>query len=81
MAESPICGRCGCDLTLARRAQTQARAAIAAALRAWVDDAPERAHTHAGTALALENTLLGRALLHALDSACEPFDRGTTDPR
>lgn len=69
MAEHAVCGRCGCDLTLARRAQSQARAAIAQALRAWADDAPARAHHHVRSALALDDTALGRALLRVLDHA------------
>lgn len=63
MAESAVCGRCGCDLTLAWYARSQARTAIALALRAWADDAPAQARKHVHAALALEDTALGRALL------------------
>ncbi len=70
MVDSAICGRCGCDLTLMRRARSQASAAIDAALRAWAEGATPSALAHARDALALENTQFGRALRHALELAC-----------
>lgn len=76
MAESAVCSRCGCDLTLAWRAQAQASAAIALALCAWADGAQAQARDHVRAALALDHSALGRALLRALDSAAvEPADR------
>jgi hypothetical protein len=75
MADSAICGRCGCDLTLVRRAQSQASAGIDAALRAWAEGATPSALAHACDALALENTQFGRALRHALDLACSAAKR------
>lgn len=66
LGENAVCGRCGCDFTLARLAQSQARAAVALALRAWADDAPALARRHVCAALALDDTALGRALLRLL---------------
>lgn len=87
MADSAICGRCGCDLTLTQRARSQASAAIDAALRAWAEGATPSALAHARDALALENTPFGRALRHALELACRsaksdadpPFDAVLAD--
>lgn len=79
MADSAICSRCGCDLTLMHRARSQAGAAIDAALRAWAAGTPSSALAHARDALALENTPFGRALRHALEQACRSA-KGDDDP-
>jgi hypothetical protein len=79
MADSAICSRCGCDLTLMHRARSQAGAAIDAALRAWAEGAPSSALAHARDALALDNTQFGRALRRALEQACRSA-KGGADP-
>lgn len=74
LADGPVCGRCGCDLTLALRAESAAGAATTRALRAWADGSPADARLHVGVALALDDTAFGRALRHALETACASLD-------
>lgn len=66
LSEEPTCPRCGCDLTLVRRAEAQARRLLSQALRAWARGDRPAALGLARTALALEYSRFGAALLRAL---------------
>ena len=66
LAEGPECPRCGCDLTLVRRAETQACRLIRRALRAWVEGDREQARAWAAASLALDNSRLGRLVLECV---------------
>jgi hypothetical protein len=63
LAEGPACQRCGCDLTLVRRAETQACRLVRRALRAWLEGNRQQAKALATASLALENSRLGRLVL------------------
>ena len=54
LADGPACPRCGCDLTLVRRAEAQARQLIRRALRAWAQGNHPEARACAAASLALE---------------------------
>ena len=66
MQDSPVCARCGCDLTLARRAQARARRLIARAVQAWAEADSEQARSRACDALALDCRPMAQALLRGL---------------
>jgi hypothetical protein len=66
LADEPICPRCGCDLTLVRRAEAQARLLVGRAVQAWLHGDPDRARRLAHSALALDNTPLARSVLQGL---------------
>ena len=57
------CPRCGCDLTLVRRAEAQARRWLVLAVQAWARGDPLAAQEFARAALALEHQPLAKALL------------------
>jgi hypothetical protein len=63
MAESAACPRCGCDLTLVRRAETQAQRLILRAVRASLEGNRQEARACAAASLALENSRLGQVVL------------------
>jgi hypothetical protein len=66
LAQEPICPRCGCDLTLVRRAEGQARQLTVRALHAWARGDCEEARTLAHAALEIEHNALARAVLQSL---------------
>ena len=68
LADGPACPRCGCDLTLVRRAEAQARQLIRRALRAWAAGNHPEARACAAASLALEQGQLGQAVLHSVSS-------------
>ncbi len=68
LAEAPACPRCGCDLALVRRAEAQARQFIHRALRAWAEGNHPEARACAAASLALEQGLLGQAVLRSVSS-------------
>jgi hypothetical protein len=68
LAQEPICPRCGCDLTLVRRAELQAQRLVVRALHAWARGDRDAARTFARSALALEHSRLARSVLQSLGS-------------
>ena len=68
LAQEPACPRCGCDLTLVRRAQAQARQLLVRALRAWADGDLGKAAALAQAAASLEHSRLAAIVLRALRS-------------
>jgi hypothetical protein len=69
LAQEATCPRCGCDLTLVRRAETQARRLLARALRAWADGDRAEARTQARAAMMVEHSALAARVLLALGEA------------
>ena len=67
LAESPVCPRCGCDLTLVRRSETQAQQLVRRALHAWAEGNCQEAMSCARASLALQNGGLAQALLTLLE--------------
>ncbi len=72
LTEDPVCTRCGCDLTLVRRAEAQARQLVCRTLTAWAEGNPSEAAAFAAAALALEHGALGRAVRYFLSSSAAP---------
>lgn len=68
LAEEPTCPRCGCDLTLVRRAEAQARQLLIRALRAWAQGDQRNARALARAALILEHSPLAARVLQTLGS-------------
>jgi len=68
LTEDPACPRCGCDLTLVRRAEVQARQLVVRAVHAWVQGDHERARVLARSALVIDNSPLGLAVLQGSGS-------------
>ena len=62
----PACPRCGCDLTLVRRAEAQSRRRLVLAVQAWARGDPLAARENARAALALAHQPLAQALLQRL---------------
>jgi ribosomal protein S20 len=71
LAQEPVCPRCGCDLTLVRRAEAQARQATVRALHAWAQGDREAARTLVHAALRIERSALARAVLQSLGAPRE----------
>ena len=71
LAQEPICPRCGCDLTLVRRAEAQARQFLVRAVHAYARGDATQARALARAALKLERSRLATGLLHCV---------GTSDP-
>jgi predicted amidophosphoribosyltransferase len=69
LAEQPVCPRCGCDLTLVRRAEAQARRFVLRAVQAYALGEVRQARGFAREALKLEHSPLARALLRGLEPA------------
>ena len=63
LGEAAVCPRCGCDLTLVRRAETQAQRLILRAVRASLEGNRKEARACAAASLALENSHLGQVVL------------------
>jgi hypothetical protein len=71
LTEGPACPRCGCDLTLVRRAEAQARQLIRHALRAWAQGDHSQARACAAASLALERGHLAQAVLNSVSSKAD----------
>jgi hypothetical protein len=66
LGEAATCARCGCDLTLVRRAEAQARRLVRRAARAWAEGKGDEASACAAASLALERSLLAQAVLRSV---------------
>jgi len=62
LGEAPVCARCGCDYTLAIRAETQAQNLICRTIQAWRDGNRDLAAAHIGVASALKHSRLAGVL-------------------
>jgi len=62
LAQSPVCPRCGCDFSLARRAEEDARRLVGRAVRALAAGEREAALARLATARGLKVLPLGRAV-------------------
>lgn len=63
LGEDPVCGRCGCDFSLARRAEEQARRIAGLAVRAWARGERTQARAWAEQSISLHRGRLARAVL------------------
>lgn len=63
LGDASTCPRCGCDLSLVRRAETQALALARQALRAWAADDPRTALAAAARSLSLQHNPLASAVM------------------
>lgn len=68
LADGPVCPRCGCDYSLANRAETQARRLARRAVRAWAEGDPAAATACIDESLALRRDRLAEALAVVLGS-------------
>ena len=68
-AQGPTCLRCGCDLTLVRRAEAQAHRLIVRAVHAWAQGDLREAIASARAASVLEHSLLAKGVLQSLQPA------------
>lgn len=66
---SPVCPRCGCDFTLAIRAEQQAAKLLDDAILAWAGGDPAMALACANKSLALRHGRLAEAVAAMLRSA------------
>ncbi len=66
LSTEPTCPRCGCDLSLVRRAEAQAGQLLARAVRAWARGDRVHAAALARDARALDDSRLAAALLRVL---------------
>lgn len=66
LAPEPTCPRCGCDLTLVRRTEAQARQLLVRALHAWERGDQREARALARAALMLEHSRLAAVVLQAV---------------
>lgn len=66
LSAEPGCPRCGCDLSLVRRAETQAQQLLARSVRAWARGDQVEAAALARAARALDDTRLAAAVLRGL---------------
>jgi hypothetical protein len=64
--ESPLCPRCGCDLTLVLRAERQAQHRVRLAIQATAAGNRNLAATHLNASLALQRGKLVAALIAML---------------
>ena len=71
LGAGPICPRCGCDFTLAIRAETQADKLLGQAILAWADGAPAMAHDFASQSLVLKQGRLAEAMAAMLRGSKE----------
>lgn len=69
LADEPLCPRCGCDLTLVRRADSQSRRLFGQALQAWADGDKQQAQDLVQAGLQLKHEPLAAAVLQALKAA------------
>jgi hypothetical protein len=66
LTPEPVCPRCGCDLKLVRRAETQARQRLVHALRALAQGDAQQARTLAQASLRLAHSPLAAHVLQVL---------------
>ena len=66
LPQGPTCLRCGCDLTLVRRAEVQARQLTVRAVHAWARGDHPQAVACARAALKLEHSRLVQGVLQSL---------------
>lgn len=71
LADEAICPRCGCDLTLVRRAEAQARQLVVRAVQAWAHCDPDQARAFVRSALALDRGRLAKGVLMSLGPATD----------
>ncbi len=69
LAQEPACPRCGCDLSLVRRAELQSRQLFDRALHAWAAGDALSARALVQTSLLLKHEPLAAAVLRALRPA------------
>ncbi|MHB1590335.1 MAG: hypothetical protein ACYCTW_02200 [Sulfuricella sp.] len=62
LGDTPLCPRCGCDFTLAVRAETQAQSLVCRAIQAWCDGDHGMAAARIGESLALRHGRLAGAV-------------------
>jgi len=62
LGDTPLCPRCGCDFTLAIRAETQAQNLVCRAIQAWSNGDRNTAEARIRESLALRNGHLAGAL-------------------
>lgn len=74
LTQEPICPRCGCDLALVRRAESQAREFTVRAVQAWARGHRDEARTLAQAALQIERTPLAKAVLQGLGPTRESVE-------
>ncbi|MFA7243653.1 MAG: hypothetical protein WC091_26395 [Sulfuricellaceae bacterium] len=73
LGDTSLCPRCGCDFTLAVRAENQARSLACQAVQAWCAGEHDRAAHHADASLALKRSRLAGTLAAMLrDDYCKP---------
>lgn len=68
LAQEPACLRCGCDLSLVRRAELQSRQLFSRALKAWAAGDEPLAQALVHSSLMLQHDPLAAAVLRALRS-------------
>ena len=66
LGEAPVCPRCGCDFTLARRAEAQAQRLACRAIRAWAEGNGAVASARISESLSAKNTGLAEAVSEML---------------
>ena len=66
LSDEPTCPRCGCDLSLVRRAEAQAQRLLARSVLAWARGDRAAATARARAAQALQNSRFAAALLRGL---------------
>ena len=71
LGASPICPRCGCDFSLAIRAENQAQALLRKAILAWHSGNPELAISCALEAQAHKQQPLAKALTALLQKSSQ----------
>lgn len=62
LGDMPICPRCGCDFTLAIRAELQAQHLVIQAIQAWYSGDQDLAENYVGKSLALKQSGLAEVL-------------------
>ncbi len=74
--ESPLCPRCGCDLTLVLRAERQAQNLLRQGIQAWAAGNPDLAASSVEASLALRHNPLAAMLAVKRGKLCrELFNR------
>jgi len=69
LADAFACPRCGCDLWLVRRAESEASRRVARAVHAWARGDHEAAVASASAALMFERSELAQAVLQSIRQA------------
>jgi hypothetical protein len=62
LGDTPLCPRCGCDFTLAVRAETQAQSMVCRAIQAWREGDHDMAAARISESLALKRGRLAGAV-------------------